>query len=209
MNDAQGWPFLIGAGHRHEYRTLIAPAFLIAAAEYGILDRHAGRTPDGETRVVQIRSTGHPLWMAYATHTVTAADVPDPRDEHGRPLQVLAGFVCDTPIERPDPGDLAVVLDTGLAVYRRYLEDEDRFGVLASEAFPLRSVLRPAAAPAAALAPRLRPGGMSRRTVTMLGLAAALVAAAVTTLLVTLSGGAPQPVCTPPPAAAGPSPTCG
>jgi hypothetical protein len=208
MNDAQGWPFLIGAGRRHEYRTLIAPAFLVAASEYGILDRYASRTPEGETRVVQIRSTGHPLWMAYVTHTVTAADVPDPRDEHSRPLQVLTGFVCGAPIERPDPGDLAVALDTGMAVYRRYLQDEDRFGVLRSEAFPLRSVLRPAAAPAAAPVPRPRRPDISRRTLTVLGLAAALLAAAVTVLLVTLSGGSPQPACTPPPAAAGQSPTC-
>jgi hypothetical protein len=209
MNEAQGWPFLIGAGRRHEYRTLIAPAFLITASEYGILDRHAGRTPDGETRVVQIRSAGHPLWMAYATHTVTQADVPDPRDEHSRPLQILTGFVCDAPIERPNPADLAVTLDTGMAVYRRYLEDEDRFGVLASEAFPLRSVLRRAAASAAAPAPQPGRRDVSRRTLAVLGLAAALLVAAVATLVVALSGGDPQPACTSPPAAAGPSPTCG
>ena len=208
MSDAQGWPFMIGAGRRHEYRTLIAPAFLVATSEYGILDRHAGRTAEGETRVVQIRSTGRPLWMAYATHTVTEADVPNPRDEHNRPLQILAGFVCDAPIERPDPGDLAITLDTGMAVYRRFLEAEDRFGVLASEAFPVRSVMRPAAAPAAALTPRPRRRGMSHRALIMLGIVAALLAAAVTTLLVTSSSGDLQPGCTPPSAGAS-SPTCG
>jgi hypothetical protein len=195
MSDALGWPFLIGAGRRHEYRTLIAPAFLVAASEHGLLDRHAGRTPGGETRVVRIRSDDHPLWMAYATHPVTEADVPDPRDEHGRPLQVLAGFVCDAPIDRPDPGDLAVALESGMAVYRRYLADEDRFGVLTSEAFPLRSILR-SAAPGPAPAPRR---GVSHRVLAAVGLAVALLAAAVTTLVVTLSGGESRPACTPPP----------
>src|SRR5688572_28101249 len=161
MTDARGWPFLIGAGRRHEYRTLIAPDFLIAAGEPGILDRHAGELPDGETRVVPIRAARGPLWMAYTPYTVTAADVADPRDEHGRPLQLLSGFVCAAPIDRVDPGDLAVTLDAGIAAYRRYLADEDQFGLLPSAAFPLRSVLRPAAAPAPA--PRTEQGGTPRR----------------------------------------------
>jgi hypothetical protein len=189
MSEARGWPFLIGAGRRHEYRTLIAPAFLVDAGRHGILDRHAGEVPDGEIRVVQVRPA---LWMAYTAYTVTAADIPDPRDEHGRPLQILAGFVCEAPIERPDPVDLAVALDNGIAVYRRYLQDEDRFWVLASEAFPLRSGLRPA--------PRTPAGGTSRRTLTLLVLAAAVLAAVViATLLLTLSGGEPDPACSPAP----------
>jgi len=194
MTEARGWPFLIGAGRRHEYRTLIAPAFLVAAAEYGILDRHAGELPDGEVSVVRLRAGGGPLWMAYGSYPVTAADVPDPRDEHGRPLQVLAGFVCEAPIERPDPGDLAITRDTGIAVYRRYLADEDRFGVLASEPFPLRSAVRPVAP-----APRTEKGG---RTLILLVLAVAL-AAVVAALLLALPGGEPRPACSTPPPAAG------
>jgi hypothetical protein len=189
MTEARGWPFLIGAGRRHEYRTLIAPAFLVDAAEHGVLDRHAGEVPDGEVRVVRVRPE---LWMAYTAYTVTAADVPDPRDEHGRPLRILAGFVCAAPIERPDPGDLAVALDNAIAVYRRYLQDEDRFWVLASEAFPLRSGLRSA--------PRTPAGGTSRRTLTLLVLAAVVLAAVVVAaLLLTLPGGEPDPACSAPP----------
>jgi hypothetical protein len=204
MSSARGWPFFIGAGRRYEYRTLIAPRFLVEAAEYGILDRHAGRTADGEIRVARVRSGNSPLWMAYSTRTVTEADVPGARDEHGRPLQVLAGFVCDTPIEQPDPADLAVAHDTGMAVYRRYLADEDRFGVLGSEPYPLRSVLRPAVTtsprPAATPSgpPQAPPGALGRRSVQILSLAALVLAAVVAVLVVTLSGGDDQnadPTC--------------
>jgi hypothetical protein len=196
MSEARGWPFLIGAGRRHEYRTLIAPDFLVEASEYGIIDRHASRTADGQTRVVQIRTDDHPLWMAYATWTVTEADVPDARDEHGRPLQVLAGFVCDAPIHQPDPADLAVAHDTGMAVYRHYLADEDRFGVLASEPYPLRSILRPAVT--TPRPPQAPPSALTRRNISILSLAALVLAAVVAVLVVTLSGGDDQnadPTC--------------
>jgi hypothetical protein len=212
---ARGWPFLIGAGRRHEYRTLIAPDFLVAASEYGILDRHAGRTADGETRIVRIRSGSHPLWIAYATRTITVADLPDPRDEHGRPLQVLAGFVCEAPIERPDPADLAIALDTGMSVYRRYLDDEDRFGVRSAEPFALRSALRPPAAPPRrpVPGPAPRPG---RWTAAIVGGAALVLAALITVFAVTMSAGDRlpsdrNPTCGPTTSAAitGPTPTCG
>jgi hypothetical protein len=212
MSEARGWPFLIGAGRRHEYRTLIAPDFLVEASEYGILDRHARRTADGETRVVQIRTDDRPLWMAYATWTVTEADVPDARDEHGRPLQVLAGFVCDAPIHQPDPDDLAIAHDTGMAVYRRYLADEDRFGVLASEPYPLRSILRPAVT--TRRPPQAPAGALTRRNISILSLAALVLAAVVAVLVVTRSGGGDQnidPTCSAPTAAiatAEPTPTC-
>jgi hypothetical protein len=213
MSSARGWPFLIGAGRRHEYRTLIAPGFLVEAAEYGILDRHAGRTADGETRVARIRSGDHPLWMAYSTRTVTEADVPDARDEHGRPLQVLAGFVCDTLIDRPDPADVAVAHDAGMSVYRRYLADEDRFGVLGSEPYPLRSILRPAVT-TPSRPPHATPRVPGRRRLPILSLAALVLAAIVAVLVVTISGGG-DPECTasaPPTAAVDatpePTPTC-
>jgi hypothetical protein len=203
-SEARGWPFLIGAGRRHEYRTLIAPDFLVEAAEYGIIDRYAAGTPGERTRVVPTRSGDHPLWMAYAARPVTEADVPDPRNEHGRPLRVLAGFVCDAEVLRPDPADLAVAHDTGMAVYRRYRAAGARFGVLASEPYPLRSVL--AAAPPPPPPPRpVLPG--RRRTAAILGAAALALAALVTVLLVSLSGGDgpgkdATPTCAPTAAAA-------
>ena len=210
MSEARGWPFLIGAGRRHEYRTLIAPDFLVEASEYGILDRHAGRTADGETRVVQIRTDERPLWMAYATWPVTEADVPNARDEHGRRLQVLAGFVCGAPIHHPDPADLAVAHDTGMPVYRHYLADEDGFGVLSSQPYPLRSILRPAVT--TRRPPQARPGALTRRNISVLSLAALVLAAVVAVLVVTFSGGGDQdtdpPCSTPTAAIAEPTPTC-
>jgi hypothetical protein len=192
---ARGWPFLIGAGRRHEYRTLIAPGFLVAAAEYGIIDRHARETAEGETRVVQIRSADRPLWMAYVTTTVTEAEVRNPRDEHNRPLQVLTGFVCAAPIERADPADLAAAYDTGMRVYRRYLDEEDRFEVLGSEAYPLRSDLRPAVVPPPAPRRPVRPAPMSRRNLSIVGALAVVVVAVITALAVAMFGGSGDPVC--------------
>ena len=224
MTEAQGWPFLIGAGRRHEYRTLLAPAFLVTAQQYGILDRHATRTPPGESRVVQL---GPGLWMAYATHALT-----DTRDEHNRPLQLLAGFVCSAPIDRLDPADLATALNAGAALYRRYLTTEDNFEVAPSEPFPLRSAplgsapLRstprrstasaapaPSAGPtaSAALAPPASRPRPPTRAFVALAVAAALVAAAIALVVVTLSGGNPQQVvCTPasPAVAPGAAPSC-
>jgi hypothetical protein len=191
----EGWPFLIGAGRRHEYRTLLAPDFLVAGSEYGLLDRYVRRTADGENRVVQIRAAPRALWIAYTTSTVTPADVPDPRDEHSRPLQVHAGFVCaGALLGEPDATDLAVAREAGMAVYRRYLDDEDRFGVEASAAYPLRSAVRPAGVAAArsgATAPvRRRPGRrVSRRAAWMWGLIGLGLVAVVTGFVVAVSGG--------------------
>ena len=204
--EAHGWPFLIGAGRRHEYRTLVAPDFLVEAAAYGALDRYVGRTADGEIGAVEIRWADRPFWAVYRTETVTEADVPDPRDEHGRPLQVLAGFVCPGRVPAPDTADLAVARDAGMAVYRRYLDAEDRFGVVASTPFPLRSVLPRAAmtagarstritpgAPSAARSPRIRPAWALRRTTWVLGLAALAAAVIAVLVLIVPGGGEPQP----------------
>jgi len=179
MSEARGWPFLIGAGRRHEYRTLVAPGFL---AEYGLLDRHAGRLPDGESRVVEIRPD---LWIVYAAHTVHGT-----RDEHNRPLRVLAGFATEVPIDRLDPSDLATALDAGMPWYERYLADEERFGVVASEPFPLRSV--PVAAPPAP----------PRRLIPLVLAGLAVVVVAVVALVIGLAGGDRTPACGPPSAEA-------
>ena len=174
----EGWPFLIGAGRRHEYRTLLAPRFLVTANEYGLLDRHAGRLPEGETRVVQ---AGPGVWLAYRSYAV-----PDARDEHNRPLRVLAGFVSRSPIGEPDPADLAVGLDAAMPVYRRYLEAEDDFGVLPSDPFPLRGAAVPAERPVPSRAYRL------------IAMVAAVAVAALTVLVIVLTHGSADQPCTEP-----------
>jgi hypothetical protein len=75
--------------------------------------------------------------------------------------------------------------------FRRYLADEDRFGVLGSEPYPLRSILRPAVT----MPPQAPPGRPGRRRLPILSLAALVLAAVVAVLVVTLSGGG-EPVCT-------------
>ena len=176
MTEARGWPFLIGAGRRNDYRTLVAPDFLTG---YGVLDRYAGRIPEGETRVARI---GPGLWIAYETRSV-----PDVRDEHNRPLQVFVGFVADAAIDRPDPADLEAAVGAATPDYRRYLDDEDSFDVARSAAFTLRTPVRPAE-------PDTRSKLWWIVAVVLGGVLVAVVA-----LIIFLTTRSPEPACVPPP----------
>ena len=157
-----GWPFLIGSGRRRDYSTLMAPDFLVAELEYGILDEKVSPIPVGApARVIEVTARGgRRLAIAYATHLVTAddvagpqatpgAEVAGPRDEHSRPLRLSFGFVCpDASIDGPAEADLDVARVAALDVYRRFLDNEEGFGVVPSSAFPLRSGITVVAAPA-------------------------------------------------------------
>jgi hypothetical protein len=155
-----GWPFLVAAGRRRDYSTLLAPDFLLADLDHGILDEVVRPTSEkGPAMVIDVRTRGgHRLTVVYATHLLTAADiaapgtVPDaptaePRDEYSRPLRLVYGFVSpDTWIAEPADADLDLARDTALDVYRRFLDDEDTVTVIPAHPFPLRSrvVSRPA-----------------------------------------------------------------
>jgi hypothetical protein len=144
MAPTEGWPFLVGAGRRHDYNVLLAPNFLVADATHGRLGDVVAPTPvDAPPHVIEaVTSTGQRLGIAYATHLVSAADVAQPRDEHGRPLRLMYGFVCTAgQIETPATTDLDAARAASLAIYRRYLEDEDRFTTATSTAFLLRSTI--------------------------------------------------------------------
>jgi hypothetical protein len=171
----RGWPVLVAAGRRRDYSTLLAPDFLVAELDFGVLEtvmRPAGA--DDIPVVVEARTgAGRQLSVVYATHLM-----PDIRDEHGRPLRVIYGFASpDAHIEDPDPADLKRALDAGLTMYRRFLADEEGATVAGSAAFALRSVARPlAAAEPAASHPRV-PVGLAAIAV------AVMVVAAVVTVL--------------------------
>ncbi len=144
-----GWPFLVAAGRRRDYSTLLAPDFLIADLDYGILDEVVRPTSEaGPATVVEVRTRGgRRLTIVYATHLLTTADLParasGVRDEHGRPLRLIYGFAAlDTWIPAPAQDDLDAARDAALAVYRRFLGDEERFAVVPSRPFPLRSAVR-------------------------------------------------------------------
>ncbi|MFI8273898.1 hypothetical protein ACIGBH_03120 [Streptomyces sp. NPDC085929] len=147
----QAWPFLVARGRHHGYRTLLAPDFLLAERDYGVLDDSV--TPsavDDQAQVMPVVTrAGRPLTVVHATHRVTAADIaepgaapPDqpPRDEYGRPLQLMYGFVCvDGGGGEPHTDDVNGSRETALRVYRRFLADEEGFTVEPGRAFPLRS----------------------------------------------------------------------
>src|ERR1700754_1951144 len=149
--DAQGWPFLISRGRRAGYRTLLAPAPLVTDGNYAVLADHV--EPDAvldQPGVIDLTTpSGPPISVVHATHRVTGADLGQanaPKDEHGRPLHLLYGFVCPRARTiRPDETDLRTALTAALATYRSFLEDEKGFTVQAGEPFPLRSSLVTAA----------------------------------------------------------------
>ncbi|MGH3645828.1 MAG: hypothetical protein ACRDTM_01400 [Micromonosporaceae bacterium] len=138
-----GWPFLVASGRRRDYSILLAPDFLVDELDYGILEEVVSPASERDpARVVQVDTRGgRRLSIAYATHLLSGEDVGEPaRDEHGRPLRLVHGFVSrDGLITEPAPADLAFAREAALEAYRRFLEDEEQFAVVPAPAFPLRS----------------------------------------------------------------------
>jgi len=130
---SQGWPFLVGRGRRSGHRVLLAPDFLVAQHDHGIL---AAAGPE----VTEVTSSaGRRLTIRCATQQVDAVDSGErPRDEHGRPLRLIYGVVATgvTPVN----ADLPVALAAALATYRRFLRHEEEFEVEPSTAFELAAV---------------------------------------------------------------------
>jgi hypothetical protein len=186
---AQGWPFLIGAGRRHDYTTLLAPEFLIARREHGILDEVVTPTAvDAPARAIEMTTpSGHRLYVTYKTRQVTRDDVDDARDEHSRPLRVMFGFACpDARIDELAETDLDTARTAALDVYRRFLDNEDHFTAVPSAAFPLRSTIT---TPAVSEPTRRRPPTSAtvtrnRPAVWALGAAAACAILAAIVLLI-------------------------
>jgi hypothetical protein len=190
---ALGWPFLVAAGRRRDYSTLLAPRFLVAELDYGILNKVAEPTTgEGPPAVIEVRTPrGRDLTIVYATHLLTAADlltasdpvaedkavvpVLPPRDEHNRPLRLIYGFATpNVRISQPATTDLAFARAAALDVYRPFLENEEAITVIPSEPFPLQSVVTARPDSSMELSPTLAPapsrptGGGSRRTAVLL-----------------------------------------
>jgi hypothetical protein len=169
-SSARAWPFLVARGRRRGYRTLLAPGFLVAAREHGILDDTVVPSDqEDQARVIEVATgAGRPLTVVHASHVVTSADVAEPgtgpavsppRDEHSRPLQLIYGFVCaDGPIPEPQDEDLRMCRETALGVYRRFLGDEEGFAVEPSGEFAPRSLVVRRVTPSRGPAP-VRPAG--------------------------------------------------
>ncbi|HKN99777.1 MAG TPA: hypothetical protein VJX10_21835 [Pseudonocardiaceae bacterium] len=184
MNDTatQGWPFLVARGRTRGYSVLLAPDFLLARRDYGFLEDVAGPLPDGTPfRTATVRRD-------YGDIGVVWCDCPTGlRDEHSRPLRLLAGFTCAGTVSRPSELDLDAARTAASATFERFLRDEDGFTVESARPFPARSTVARAPVPT-----RPRP----RRT---LPVAAACVAAVVLLLvLLTTHRGSPPKRPAPP-----------
>ncbi|MEN3306956.1 MAG: hypothetical protein V7603_3158 [Micromonosporaceae bacterium] len=161
-----GWAFLVARGRRRGYRSILVPDFLVESNEYGMLTEsvRGDVDPAGAPRIQQItaRSAGR-LALAYRTWRMTGADLDPggggepPTDMHGRPLDLLYGFVSRAAaIREASEADLRSARAEALRAYRRFLADEAAFTVQPSRAFALHSVLDGAVAAAP------RPGPPSR-----------------------------------------------
>ena len=88
-----GWPFLVARGRRRGYSTLLAPSFLIAEGDYGVLEEAVGPTAEpGQAEVLRVNTrAGRTLAVAYATHVVTAADLAPAQARSGQAGSGQAG----------------------------------------------------------------------------------------------------------------------
>lgn len=128
-----GWPFLVAPGRRRDHTTIMAPGVLVEQLDYGVLEE---QTSPGPPRTVEARSArGRRLFIAYWTEPVD-----DVRDEHGRPLRMIYGFVCfDGTPAAVDNTDRQAALDAVRSAYRAFLADEDGHAVEPSAPFTLHS----------------------------------------------------------------------
>jgi hypothetical protein len=180
---AQGWPFLVARGKRRGYRTILAPSFLTENRLQGVLSESTDGDHADAREVHVDRPEVGPMTLVYRTEQVSAAELNghgSATDEHGRPLEILYGVVCRGRLRAcVDAADLRAARAAALASYRRFLAEEDRFVVDASEPFALS-----AAPERERISPK--PPPRERRG----GLAAAMAAAALTAVLAVVALGA-------------------
>ncbi|WP_043785929.1 hypothetical protein [Amycolatopsis rifamycinica] len=188
---ARAWPFLVARGRRRGYSALLVPGFL---REHGFLEATA--TPLDE---VPSRAAATPYGvLVWAEHAVTEAEARgEPRDEYGRPLVLLHGFLCPDGTPAAAAAALARTRTTALAVYDRFLADEEGFRAERSEPFAVdvaevAGAVRPRVSPPEAPA---RPG----RGLAWAGAGVLVVAGAVAAVVGFASAGGEAPPPPPPP----------
>lgn len=190
----RAWPFLVARGRRRGYSALLVPGFL---REHGFLEATATPLDDVPSRAA---ATPYGV-LVWAEHTVTAAEARgEPRDEYGRPLVLLHGFLCPDGDPATGAAALTRTRSTALAVYDRFLAGEEGFRTERSEPFEIEvtevtEVVRRRVSPPPAPA---RPG----RGLAWAGAGVLVAAAAVAAVAGFASAGNDVPP--PPPPACGP-----
>jgi hypothetical protein len=160
----RGWSFLVARGRRLGYRTILAPGFLTERRLHGLLaDSASSEQMDASRpRTIELeRPDIGRLTLVYRTEQVTNADIDGDHgdglatDEHGRPLEILYGIVSREGLRGSvDEADLGAARTEALESYRRFLAEEDGFGVDVSDGFALRGT---AAVPDVSQPPRRAP----------------------------------------------------
>jgi hypothetical protein len=204
MQANAAWPFLVAAGRRRDYSILLAPDFLVADLDYGILEEIARPSDEGRPTVVAVRTrAGRRLTVVHATHLLTAADLePDgayaasPSDEHGRPLRLIYGFVSHDRVVEPAAADLRTAFGAALVVYRRFLDDEDVIAVAPGHAYLMRSLTHPTA-PVPVMVPVADPAKAPRvrRPIVLAASGVAVIGAIAAGVMVTTSPSPTLPPC--------------
>ena len=137
-----GWPFLVSAGLVRDYTVLVAPDFLVADGEQGLLGIAGGAVDGGpiESRTVRT-SSGRLLALSYAARLLTSEDSSGAvADEFGRPLRLVVGVVTDRSRATDPTRDLARAEEVVLPAYRRFRADESAYRVEPSHREPMRSL---------------------------------------------------------------------
>lgn len=127
----RAWPFLIARGRRRGYSALLVPGFL---REHGFLEATATPLDDVPSRAA---ATPYGV-LVWAEHTVTEVESGgEPRDEYGRPLVLLHGFLCPDGEPVTTAAALSRTRAVALTVYGRFLAGEEGFRAERSEPFAI------------------------------------------------------------------------
>ncbi|GIJ63296.1 PASTA domain-containing protein [Virgisporangium aurantiacum] len=148
------WAFAVARGHTAGYQLLLAPDFLVAARESGLLlNQVQGEVPEpGPPAIADIAGPASgPLCVVHRTARLLGADVGATRqpqaallDRAGRPLVLAYGFVCrGIRVAADDDRDLLRAREEAVATYRQFYAAEADFVPAQSHAYPLRSAVTP------------------------------------------------------------------
>jgi hypothetical protein len=125
-----GWAFLVARTRTRGYRLMLAPADR-AAIRTDLIERCARPDVNGGPTIQIVRDGQAVLSLVFDTHRLTGADLAaasvrtEPADlildEHGRPIDVVYGFVCAAAVQEAADSDLATARAQALDAYRRAL----------------------------------------------------------------------------------------